>query len=95
MATGADRFGVGYETTANTLIYSCIVLALYPDIQDEAQKDVDVEYTRSQDTTAKNLVHQSHRHNFRYLVALMVRLPCVEISFCHPSGEEIETPKPL
>lgn len=87
---GADTIGTGYETTANNLIYSCIVLALYPDIQARAQEDVDAGYMQLQDPDSDDLSYSFQHHKFRYLVAFMVRTPYIEGETCIARAKSLE-----
>lgn len=64
---------IGYETTANTIIYSCIVLALHPDLQARACEEVDAIYRQLDQVDNGDLSYPTHFHKFRYLLALMVR----------------------
>jgi cytochrome P450 len=63
----------GYDTTANTMIYTCVVLAIYKDIQDKAREEVDNIYGGTSGSDDQELSYSRHFHNFRYLVAVMVR----------------------
>jgi cytochrome P450 len=63
----------GYDTTANTTIYTCVVLAVYTDIQQKARQEVDSVYAKMGGSDDRELSYSKHFHSFHYLVALMVR----------------------
>lgn len=67
----------GYETTANLLIYSCIILALNQEIQQTALEEVDAVYAllRQDLDEADELSYPVHYPKFRYLTCLMVKAP--------------------
>lgn len=63
----------GYDTTANTIIYACIILALYPGIQrkilDEVRRFHKVEASEVAKKTSSEYLAM-----FPYLLAFMVRV---------------------
>ncbi|POS72417.1 hypothetical protein DHEL01_v209186 [Diaporthe helianthi] len=61
----------GYDTTANTMIYTCMVLAIYQDIQDKARQEVDSIYARISGSDHQELSYSKHFHDLRYLLAVM------------------------
>jgi len=63
----------GYDTTANTMIYTCVVLAIYTDIQQKARQEVDSIYAKMGGSDDRELSYSKDFHSFHYLVALMVR----------------------
>ncbi|KAI0198464.1 putative cytochrome P450 oxidoreductase [Astrocystis sublimbata] len=65
----------GYDTTANTIIYSSIILALYPDIQDKIVAEIDSYYETplEKDSPASESVSQL-LGNFPYLLSFMYEM---------------------
>ena len=59
------------------MIYSCIVLALYQDIQTKAREEVDAIYAQLSEADHGELSYSAHYPKFRYLVAFMVRCSSV------------------
>ncbi|KAI3338270.1 cytochrome P450 [Ustulina deusta] len=58
----------GYDTTANTIIYACIILALYPDIQGKVLNEVR-EFQKTNDILNKS--SSEYLAMFPYLLAFM------------------------
>ncbi|KAL2833624.1 cytochrome P450 [Aspergillus pseudoustus] len=61
----------GYDTTANTIIYTTLVLALYDDIQDQAIAEVRRVYVEAAAAGHTELSYEEDLPKFRYLLALM------------------------
>lgn len=55
------------------MIYTCVVLAIYKDIQHKARQEVDSVYAKMGGSDDQELSYSEHFHSFRYLVAVMVR----------------------
>lgn len=55
------------------MIYTCVVLALYQDIQNKAQEEVDSIYAQLDGDDGPGLSYSKHFNRFRYLLAVMVR----------------------
>ena len=68
------RVQAGYDTTANTIIFSCVALALFQNVQQELLDELDqvVEYSRSQGRTELSYTEDFPR--LRYMLASMVKL---------------------
>lgn len=66
-------YAIGYDTTANTMIYTCVVIALYQDIQNKAQEEIDSIYAQLKADDGTGLSYSKHFNRFRYLLAVMVR----------------------
>ena len=64
----------GYDTTANTIIFSCVALALFENVQQELLNELDqvVEFSQSQGRTELSYTEDFPR--FRYMLAFMVSL---------------------
>lgn len=64
----------GYDTTANTIIFSCVTLALFENVQQELLNELDqvVEFSQSQGRTELSYTEDFPR--FRYMLAFMVSL---------------------
>lgn len=62
----------GYDTTANTILFCTITLALYPSIQAQVINEVDLVWKKAEmaGRTELSLAHDMPR--FRYLIAFMV-----------------------
>ncbi|KAI1421891.1 cytochrome P450 [Xylaria sp. FL1777] len=60
----------GYDTTANTIIYACIILALYPDIQSKVLDEVR-EFNKRGASDALNKSSSENLAMFPYLLAFM------------------------
>lgn len=63
----------GYDTTANTIIFCCITLALYPAIQDRLVDEIDRVWTEAEEAGRSELSLVHDMPKFRYLIAFMVR----------------------
>ncbi|KIA75977.1 hypothetical protein HK57_00220 [Aspergillus ustus] len=61
----------GYDTTANTIIFTSLVLALYDDIQDQAIAEVRRIYAEAAAAGRTELLYEEDLPKFRYLLALM------------------------
>ncbi|KAI0543521.1 cytochrome P450 [Xylaria curta] len=61
----------GYDTTANTIIYACIILSLYPDIQDRVLSEIEQYYKHSHKTDPSGESISQQLMKFPYLLALM------------------------
>lgn len=69
----------GYDTTANTILFCSITLALYDRIQDKLIEEIDMVWTEAQRAGRKELSYTEDLPKFRYTLAFMVRrpsLPC-------------------
>lgn len=55
------------------MIYTCIVLALYQDIQEKARNEVNNIYAQLSGDNNGDLPYSEHYDSFLYLVAVMVR----------------------
>jgi cytochrome P450 len=64
----------GYDTTANTMLFCCITLALYPAIQDRLVDEVDRVWTEAERAGRSELSLVHDMPKFRYLIAFMVRM---------------------
>ncbi|KAK5631625.1 hypothetical protein RRF57_007339 [Xylaria bambusicola] len=60
----------GYDTTANTIIYACVILALYPNIQSAIVDEVR-EFYKLGDTEATEKSSSEHLAMFPYLLGFM------------------------
>lgn len=67
-----DRVSLGYDTTANTIIFSTIVLALYEPLQDAITQEIDRIYEEAEKAGRKELLYTEDLPKFRYLLAFMV-----------------------
>ncbi|KAF1958989.1 cytochrome P450 [Byssothecium circinans] len=61
----------GYDTTANTMLFCCITLALYPAIQDRVIEEVDRIWTEAERDGRLELSSVHDMPKFRYLIAFM------------------------
>ncbi|KAL4916486.1 cytochrome P450 [Aspergillus aurantiobrunneus] len=61
----------GYDTTANTILFSTIVLALYSDIQDAVAAEVRRVYREAAAAGRSELSYDEDLPKFRYLLAFM------------------------
>ncbi|KAL2829471.1 cytochrome P450 [Aspergillus cavernicola] len=61
----------GYDTTANTILYSSIVLVLYPDIQNQIIEEVHRVYVEAARAGRSELTYEDDLPKFRYLLAFM------------------------
>jgi cytochrome P450 len=68
------RVQAGYDTTANTIIFSCVALALFGNVQQELLDELDqvIEFSQSQERT--ELSYTEDFPQFRYMLAFMVSL---------------------
>lgn len=68
------RVQAGYDTTANTIIFSCVALALFDNVQQGLLDELDqvVEFSQSQGRTELSYTEDFPR--FRYMLAFMVSL---------------------
>lgn len=64
----------GYDTTANTILFCCITLALYPAIQDRLVEEVDAIWAEADREHRSELSPVLDMPKFRYLIAFMVRI---------------------
>jgi cytochrome P450 len=64
----------GYDTTANTILFCCITLALYPAIQDRLIDEVDSIWAEAEREGRSELTLVHDMPKFRYLIAFMVRM---------------------
>jgi cytochrome P450 len=63
----------GYDTTANTMIFCSMILALYPDIQNRLIEEVDRIWAEAAREGRSELSHTHDMPKFRYMIAFMVR----------------------
>jgi cytochrome P450 len=70
---GTNIFFQGYDTTANTLIYACIMLALYPHIQDKVLEEVREFHNNIGSSDASSRTSSEYLAMFPYLTGFMVR----------------------
>ncbi|KAI1744494.1 cytochrome P450 [Xylaria scruposa] len=64
----------GYDTTANTIIYACIILSLYPDIQDRVLSEIEQYHRHSHETDVSGESISQQLAKFPYLLALMYEI---------------------
>ena len=69
---------LGYDTTANSIIYGAITLALYDKIQDQMVEEVDRIYKEAEQEGRTELDYVEDYPKFRYVVAFMV---CALLTF--------------
>lgn len=62
----------GYDTTANTVLFSTLVLILHPELQDRVLEEIDSVYARAEAEGRSELSYSNDFPRFRYLVAFMV-----------------------
>jgi cytochrome P450 len=65
----------GYDTTANTMLFCSITLALYPSIQQAVVDEVDRVWAEAEQAGRSELSFVHDMPKFRYLVAFMVSPP--------------------
>ena len=70
----------GYDTTANTILFCSITLALYPAIQDAIINEIDHIWAEAEREGRSELCLVDDMPKFRYLVAFMVSKPLSLIS---------------
>lgn len=63
----------GYETTANSILYGLICLALYPDIQDKVIAEVDQVYEQAAKQGRSELTYADDFEKLEYTYGFMVR----------------------
>ncbi|KAL9082687.1 MAG: hypothetical protein Q9165_008819 [Trypethelium subeluteriae] len=61
----------GYDTTANTILFCCITLALYPSIQDQVIEEIDRVCGEVEKVGRSELSFVHDMPKFRYLIAFM------------------------
>ncbi|KAI0415915.1 cytochrome P450 [Xylaria grammica] len=61
----------GYDTTANTIIYACVILALYPDIQSKVLDEVEEFQKGKEAGDSSNKSSSEYLAMFPYLLAFM------------------------
>ncbi|KAL9072096.1 MAG: hypothetical protein Q9157_005222 [Trypethelium eluteriae] len=61
----------GYDTTANTMLFCCITLALYPSIQDQVIEEIDRVWAEAEQAGRSGLSFVHDMSKFRYLIAFM------------------------
>ncbi|KAI0538756.1 cytochrome P450 [Xylaria digitata] len=61
----------GYDTTANTIIYACVILALYPNIQSKVLDEINGFYKEERAGGAPNKSSSEYLAKFQYLLAFM------------------------
>lgn len=64
----------GYDTTANTTLFTTLILTLYKDIQDRVIEEIDAVYAQAEKAGRSELSYTEDFPRFRYLVAFMVRV---------------------
>ena len=69
-----SSYSKGYDTTANTIIFCTIVLALYPQVQDRLIQEIDRVYDEA-NKAGRELSYKDDLSKFRYTLAFMVRTP--------------------
>lgn len=62
----------GYDTTANTIMFSLNVIAIYSDIQDQVVREIDDIWAQARAEGRSELSYATDFTKFRYLTALMV-----------------------
>lgn len=82
----------GYDTTANTILFCTITLALYPSIQDKVINEIDNVWTEAEmaGRTELSLAHDMPK--FRYLIAFMV---CTSKLLLQPPGSASIVSRPF
>jgi cytochrome P450 len=65
----------GYDTTANTMLFCSITLALYPSIQKLVTDEIDRVWVEAEKAGRSELSHVHDMPKFRYLGAFMVSSP--------------------
>lgn len=65
----------GYETTANSILYGLICLALYPDVQEKVIAEVDQVYAEAAKQGRTELTYADDFDKFKYTYGFMVRTP--------------------
>jgi cytochrome P450 len=65
-------FPTGYDTTANTILFCCIMLALYSDVQDQIIEEADRIRKEAREAGREELSYTEDLPKFRYLIAFMV-----------------------
>lgn len=70
----SDMILSGYDTTANTILFSSIVLALYDNLQDRMVEEIDRVYEEAAREGRKELSYTEDLPKFRYILAFMVCL---------------------
>jgi cytochrome P450 len=73
-AINTNSRNLGYETTANTVLFSTLVLILHSDLQDRVLEEIDALYARAEKEGRSELSYTHDYPRFRYLVAFMVSL---------------------
>ncbi|KAI9775565.1 MAG: hypothetical protein M1816_005894 [Peltula sp. TS41687] len=61
----------GYDTTANSIIYSSVNLVLYPEIQEQVIEEIDNIYAEAQKEGRTELTYTDDFRKFRYLLAFL------------------------
>ncbi|KAI8623345.1 cytochrome P450 [Xylariaceae sp. FL1651] len=64
----------GYDTTANTIIYACIVLALYPDIQESVLEEIRAFHNKVGTSDAPDKSSSEYLAMFPYTLAFMYEI---------------------
>ncbi|KAI0109095.1 cytochrome P450 [Nemania sp. FL0031] len=64
----------GYDTTANTIIYSCIILALYPEIQSKILDEVRQFHETERVSDTSERTSSEYLATFPYLLAFMYEI---------------------
>ncbi|KAI4198075.1 MAG: hypothetical protein LQ350_005516 [Teloschistes chrysophthalmus] len=65
-------FLAGYDTTANSMIYGCICLALYDDLQDRVIEEIDRVYEESEKAGRTHLSYEEDYPKLTYTLCFMV-----------------------
>ncbi|KAF1829167.1 putative cytochrome P450 oxidoreductase [Decorospora gaudefroyi] len=84
----------GYDTTANTILFCCITLALYPAVQDCLIEEVDRVWTEAERAGRSELSLVHDMPKFRYLIAFMYEVMRV-FPIVLPIARETSGPQPL
>jgi hypothetical protein len=77
----SNASALGYDTTANTIIFSSIILSLYGDIQDKMIEEIDCIYAEAEKAGRNELSFDEDLPKFTYVIAFMASVP-------HPNKDE-------
>ncbi|KAL8945489.1 MAG: hypothetical protein Q9183_008075, partial [Haloplaca sp. 2 TL-2023] len=64
-------FLAGYDTTANSMIYACICLALYDDLQDNVTEEIDRVYDEMEKAGRTTLDYEEDYPKLKYTLCFM------------------------
>lgn len=65
---------IGYDTTANTIIFACVTLALDEDLQEQVIGEVDKIFKEAAAEGREELSYTHDFPKFKYMLAFMVSL---------------------